>query len=77
MSRKRIPKNPEHRRAWINYQLRLVGSSISAIAREHGVSRQAVWIALEIPSPKWEEIIAGKIGRRADEIWPERYLKAA
>jgi lambda repressor-like predicted transcriptional regulator len=77
MSSKRIPKNPEHRRAWISYQLRLVGSSFSAIAREHGVTRQAVWMVFAYPSPKWEGIIAAKIRRRPEDIWPERYLKAA
>jgi Ner family transcriptional regulator len=73
MSRQRIPKNPEQRRAWINYQLHMVGSSFSAIAREHKVTRQAVHLVTIQPSPKWEEVIAKKIGKRPEKIWPERY----
>jgi len=75
MSTKRIPKNPEQRRAWIIYQLKLRKSSLTALAREQvpPVSRQAAFKVFIHPSPKWEQIIAEKIGRSAAEIWPERY----
>lgn len=76
MSSKRIPKNPEHRRAWIIYQLKLHGSSLSALAREQDppVTRHAPAMVFIYPSPKWERIIAAKIEREPAEIWPERYL---
>ncbi|MBT0665716.1 helix-turn-helix domain-containing protein [Geobacter pelophilus] len=73
MSRHTIPKKPEQRREWIKYQLRLNGSSFSAIAKERGVSRQAVQLVNYCPSPKWEGIIAQKIGTTPEQIWPERY----
>lgn len=75
MTSKRIPKNPEQRRAWILYQLKLRKSSLSALAREQDppVSRQAPWMVFVYPSPKWEGIIAAKLERQPAEIWPERY----
>lgn len=73
MSRNQVPKNPEQRREWIKYQLRIHGSSFSAIARDHGVTRQAVQLVTYQPSPKWEEVIAKKIGKKPRQIWPERY----
>jgi Ner family transcriptional regulator len=73
MSSHRIPKKPEHRREWIKYQLKLVGSSFAAIAEEHRVSRQAVQLVNRQRSPKWEAVIAGKIGKTPEQIWPERY----
>lgn len=77
MSNKQIPKNPEQRREWIKYQLRINGSSFSAIAREHQVTRQAVQMVTYQSLPKWEEIIASKIGLKPSTIWPERYRRRA
>jgi len=73
MSSQWIPKKPDHRREWVKYQLRLAGSSFSAIAKEYQVSRQAVQLVNYHPSPKWEQVIAGIIGKRPEQIWPERY----
>lgn len=73
MNIKRIPKNPESRRAWLIYQLRLVKSSFAKIAAEYKVSRQAVHLVNKQSSPKWERIIAQKIEMLPEQIWPERY----
>lgn len=68
-----IPKDSAHRREWIKYQLRLKGISLSAIARELGVSRHAPRIALVTPYPRMERAIAAKIGVPPEILWPERY----
>jgi len=74
MSTKQATKNTDNRRAWIKYQLEVAGSSFADIARDLGVSRSAVNKAIKNSYPKMERAIAAKIGRRPEEIWPERYL---
>lgn len=73
MNTKRPPKNPDQRRAWILYQLHLVGSSFADLGRELNVTRNAVHNAIDKRYPKMERAIAAKIGKRPEEIWPERY----
>jgi Ner family transcriptional regulator len=73
MSRKRVPKKPAERWEWIKYQLALKGSSLSAVAEEEGVSRQAVGYAKNHPYPKMERAIARKLSCEPKDIWPERY----
>lgn len=77
MSTRDVPKNPAQRREWIKYELRLRGSSLSAVARELGVVRQAVAIALCRPYPRMEEAIAQKLELSPKNIWPERYAASA
>jgi len=73
MSDLNIPLEPSQRRAWIKYQLQLAGYSLSALAREMGVSRHAPKLALDRPYPRMERAIAEKIGIPPQLIWPERY----
>jgi Ner family transcriptional regulator len=73
MKTSNVPKNPDKRRVWIKHELEKRGLSYATIARDESVSRQAVWKAVRVPSPKMERIIAGRLGRRPEEIWPERY----
>jgi len=73
MSTNQAPENADKRRAWIKYQLDIAGSSFADIARELGVTRGAVRKATWMSYPKMERAIAAKIGRRPEEIWPERY----
>jgi len=73
MSRTIIPKKTDRRREWIKYQLRLADSSLSQIACELKVSRQAVSSALSIPYPRMERAISNKLGLKPEDIWPERY----
>lgn len=68
-----IPKEPAIRRAWVVYQLRIRGLSFGSLARDSGVSRQAISNALLMPSSHLEEIIAEAIGLTAQELFPERF----
>lgn len=68
-----VPTDPLQRNEWIKYQLRLRGSSLSKLARELGMTRQAVRNALSSRYPKMERVIAAEIGLRPETIWPERY----
>lgn len=72
-----IPDDPVQRNEWIKFQLRLRGSSFSKIARDLGVTRQAVRNALTSRYPRMERIIAREIGLEPHNIWPERYWGAA
>lgn len=69
----KVPKNPAERRAWVCYQLRLRGDSLSAIARRIGVSHQAVSTALMSPSKDIEQAIAEAIGLTPEQLFPERF----
>ncbi len=71
-----IPADPVQRNEWIKFQLRLRGSSFSKIARELGVTRQAVRNALASRYPRMERVIAHEIGLEPHTIWPERYSGA-
>lgn len=69
-----IPKEPAVRREWIKYQLRLKGYSLARLSLEYGRCRESATQALRRPVPLWERRIADKIGCRAQDLWPERYL---
>jgi Ner family transcriptional regulator len=61
------------RRAWIIYQLSLQDKTLASIAREAGVSRQALWQALIKPYPKAERIIADALNIKVGVLFPDRY----
>ncbi|WP_052465019.1 helix-turn-helix domain-containing protein [Geoalkalibacter subterraneus] len=61
------------RRVWVKGQLELRGESFATIARELGVSRQAVGRAMTDRRPRMERAIAAKLGMPPEQIWPERY----
>jgi Ner family transcriptional regulator len=71
-----IPEDPVQRNEWIKFQLRLRGSSFSKLARDLGVTRQAVRNALSSRYPRMERVIAHEIGLEPYTIWPERYSTA-
>lgn len=73
MARQKVPSDPAERKAWIKYQLEINGSSFAKIAREENRSRVTVRRGLDVRFPKWDRIIAAKIGYTIEEIWPERY----
>ena len=78
MTTTEMPTSPKHRAAWLLYQLSIHGSNFASIAKELGVTRQAVRnTALSVPSPKIEHAIAKKIGRKPHDLWPERYHQPA
>lgn len=68
-----IPKNPAERRAWVCFQLRLRGRSLSKIARDEGVSQQAVSNALMTPSSRLEQAIAEALDLTPEQLFPERF----
>ncbi len=70
-----IPAHPLLRREWIKFQLRLRGITLSAIARELGVSRQALGQTLVSAYPRMERAIAAKLEMEPRDIWPERYAR--
>lgn len=70
-----IPADPVQRNEWIKFQLRMRGSSLSQLARDLGVTRQAVRNALSSRYPRMERVIAAEIGLDPETIWPERYRK--
>lgn len=75
MNTKKVPKNPDQRRVWVRWMLELNGSSFAAIGRElkPPVTRGAVRHCQWRKSPRMEEAVAGKIGFKPEQIWPERY----
>lgn len=73
LSAKEIPLDADKRRDWIKYKLKIRGTSLADLGRQHQTSRQNVSTALYRPNPKWEFIIASELGLSPAEIWPERY----
>lgn len=68
------PKPPPlNRSIWLKHQLELAGTSYAQIAREEGVSRQAVRKASYTSYPKMERAIARRLGLTVQQIWPDRY----
>lgn len=67
------PKNPTSRALWIKHELEKKGFSYAQIAREEGVSRQAVRNAVYTPYPRMERAIAKRLGLTVQQIWPDRH----
>jgi lambda repressor-like predicted transcriptional regulator len=68
-----IPKNPAKRRAWVGYMLKTRGLSLRALARELGVTHQAVGAALMAPSVRIEQAIADALDIAVTDLFPERF----
>lgn len=68
-----LPKSPSGRRAWLSYQLRLRGLSISALARKHSVSREALSNAMVNNSSHLEQVIAAALETTPQALFPERF----
>jgi lambda repressor-like predicted transcriptional regulator len=68
-----LPKNPAGRRAWLLYQLKLRGLTVAALARENGVSREALYGAMNKPSSHLERTIASALGVGVRQLFPERF----
>jgi lambda repressor-like predicted transcriptional regulator len=73
LRREDIPLDPTRRRVWIQGELRLMGSSLSAVAAALGVSRQAVGQALLMPSERIEQAIADVFGLPVSWLFPDRF----
>ena len=70
---RKLLHNESKRRAWIIYQLSLQDKSLASIARDAGISRQAIWQAMVKPYPRAEKIIAESLHMDAQTLFPERY----
>ncbi len=71
-----IPKEPAVRRAWILYQLKIRGVSLTSIACAENVSATAVANALLTPSSHLEEVIADRLGLRACDLFADRFNRS-
>ena len=71
--REDIPLEPARRRIWIQGELRLAGSSLTALAASLGVSRQAVGQALMVPSERIEQAIADRLSLPVAWLFPDRF----
>lgn len=68
------PRDPAQLRAWIKFQLDLRGTNLQKLAEQHGLSRNAVRVALVRPYPRGERIIAAALGfKHPRTLWPGRY----
>lgn len=66
-------QDPAKRRAWINFQFHLRGTSVAALAAEHGTVRQAAYHVFTRPYPRMERLIADALGVTPQQLFPERY----
>lgn len=67
------PADRKFRAHWVVYRLHIAASSLRKIAEEEGVTVQAVSDALRNPSSHLEDVIAGKLGLTARQLFPERF----
>jgi Ner family transcriptional regulator len=68
-----IFRNPTERRAWVIFQLKIRGRTLPSLAREQGVSQQALGAALSSPSQALEAAIADAVERHVTDLFPERF----
>lgn len=73
-----VPTNPTVRRAWILYQLRIRGLSLRAVAKDEGVSHQAMSMAMSGGggSSHLQEVAARLLDLTPQQLWPELYDEA-
>ncbi len=74
ITEKHIFSDPEKRRAWVLFQVKLQGRSLAQIGKENGIAtRQNIYETFRRPYPRIEKIIAEAVGLTAQELFPERY----
>jgi lambda repressor-like predicted transcriptional regulator len=73
MTTNKPPHKTPDRAIWLKHQLEINGSSYAKIAREEGVTRQAVRKVVHSRSSRMEAAIARRLGLLPKQIWPERY----
>ncbi len=67
------PKTPAARWELIKGALRARGSSLSAVARDTGLTKEAVGKVNRHPYPAVESAIAAALDVNPWDLWPERY----
>src|SRR3569832_1930162 len=70
---KTILRDPQKRRAWVIYQLKLRGESLASIAVAAGVAKQQTQKAMSAPYTRMEKVIADALGMMPQELFPDRY----
>ncbi|EFP0183606.1 transcriptional regulator [Escherichia coli] len=68
-----LPSDPNEKREWIKYNLKINGMTLASLARQHQTSRQVLSRALYKQNPRWEHEIAKALGTKPTQLWPERY----
>lgn len=72
-----MPKKPPAKKDWtseyIKYRLRSQFGSMTAMAGCYGLHPSTIRLALRVPYPKVERVIAEALGTTTTEIWPSRY----
>lgn len=68
-----VPINPAERRVWICAQLRMRGHSLRRLAKQEGVSHQAMSATLMSPNAHLEPVVAGALGLIPQQLFPERF----
>ncbi len=71
--RTKKPASTDWHPADIKAHLEKAGWSLSKLSRTHQYCRSAAALALHMPWPKMERLIAGAIGVEPKTIWPTRY----
>lgn len=70
---KQLFHDPDKRRAWIIFQLKLQGRSLASVGRDYGVSRGAPKHALNFPYPRMERALAEAVNVPVYVLFPDRY----
>lgn len=73
MTANQIPKKPEERALWMQYQLKLKRKTMADLARQAGVCRQSVRDALWMPSERLSQLWSQELGIPREYLWPEKY----
>lgn len=68
-------KNADWHRADVVAALKKKGWTMRALSRAAGLAPDTLKVALRIPYPKGERIIAKEIGVPPETIWPSRYAE--
>ena len=73
MTANQIPKKPDERAMWMQYQLKLKRKTMADLARKAGVCRQSVRDALWMPSERLSQLWSQELGIPREHLWPEKY----
>lgn len=73
MSVPNIPNEALARAAWVQYQLKLRGLSLSRLARQHGWTPRVLSTALRVPSYPQEVALAEALELTVPQLFPDRY----
>lgn len=72
-----MPKKPAPKKDWHRAQIvaavRMKGTTLAQLSRDHGYYHTTLTNALGIAAPKYERLIAEFLGTTPQKIWPSRY----